>query len=162
LKTPQFRNVIFVVAIVGLGLACSTESTAPPATTKAPRVVTTTIAMHPDWSANNVGDFMSHLLGDWPFDVADFYSDRIIEACGGRRDLSTSLFRQYQNEFERGLNHKTLSAYVHKYEAEVTWYFDRGRNQTSDLRFVLGKAAGENEWPWRLNTYFPPGLQDFC
>ena len=138
-----------------------------------PTPTPTAIPMHPEWTPDNVWRFMTSLASKWPFNVDDYYSDRIINNCGGSRFMTETTFRHYKNLFEPRLTvTRDIRVYTYFYEAEVEWYFENGRNRDSTISFVVADPNDvgyrtdypdhHRPFPFRIDSYWPAGMEDFC
>ena len=114
---------------------------------------------------------MTSLARKWPFSVEDYYSDRIINNCGGSR-FHMALFRHYQYQFEPDLNIAGGEVDNLSYTVRVEWYFDGGINRDSTIFFEVAevddvgyrKYSKEHHrpFPFRIDSYWPSGMEDFC
>ena len=142
--------------------------TAIPSTPTAIPPSPTAIPMHADWTADNIYEFMRALAGDWPFNAQDYYSDRIYNDCGGRRFTTESTFRHYQYQGAPDLRVTDVRIYLNKYVAEVEWYYKGGSNRDSTVYFEVvdrsdyRSAKYRRPYSFRLDSYWPSGMEDFC
>ena len=170
-------SIITVAVLMGALVSCAgsgeekeaaeKESTSvSPTPTPAP--APTAIPMRADWTANNIYEFMRALAGDWPFNAQDYYSDRIYNDCGGKRFTTESTFRHYQYQGEPDLRVTDVRIYLDKYVAEVEWYYKGGINQESTVYFEVAdrsdyrSAKYRRPHSFRLDSYWPSGMGDFC
>jgi len=173
------RKLGAVVCLLLLASACGGTSetvgrsnSTTTAWTTAAAPAPTTIAMHPEWTTENVTEFVKDISYKWPWYLQDYYSDRIYNDCGGKRFVTESTFRHYKYEFEPDLRVTYVGVYQNKYAAKVEWYFEDGRNRDTTIYFEVADRQYEpyrtdnkdiqRPYSFRLDSYWPSGMQDFC
>ncbi len=162
--------VVLALFAAGCGGGNGGGSTAAPSATTAAPAPTTNAPMHSDWTVDNAFETLSHLDSKFPFFVQDYYSNRVYTGCGGGNlgsSFSVSAHRFWEYKGKRDFRVVGGKTYGNRYEAEVEWYWKGGKNQTSTVHFVV--ESGNRGDPkihrpnvLRIDSFWPPGLRDFC
>ncbi len=181
-KGPLIVLLLIAVAItIGIAVSQGGDSSTSTSSAKSsdssteaqqlePTPTPTAIPMHPEWTANNIYESMMAIKYDWPWNVEDYYTDRIYNDCGGSRMVTESTFRHYKYQGEPRLYVTDVRIYLNDYVAEVEWYFEGGRNRVSTVYFEIAEndmgyrtsTDYRRPHPFRLDSYWPSGMEDFC